>query len=367
MGFQVFREILAGTVLIAEAIQSQNFVTGVSGWQITAAGNAEFNNATIRGTLIVGDPTTGTIDVTGDIPAELSAFYTAQYGSTLLRASISWQVIGTFPNFDYYYEVAGRINPTNTIWASGWVSADKHVFEVINILFLDSGATSFHQVRYGQATQTNVIFGQGIAGTSWLWGSQSAETHSNTSTEEYQSGAAVTYDSGSSLTHAAGSVDNYAVGSTLNADGNAMPRGTIYYQSIAVAFNTPAAIGEVAAFTSNNMTFRKGRAYEVVFYNAKLKSAVAQNPAANLRETNLAGAILCQGPRWPVTGFDSQFSPQFVFVNNGGADVTTSLCLTLNPNAATAVTLDAAADPAQWAFVVNDIGDTNRYVGPHSV
>lgn len=40
--------ILAGVTLIREAIQSQNFVTGVSGWQIAADGTAEFADLTIR-------------------------------------------------------------------------------------------------------------------------------------------------------------------------------------------------------------------------------------------------------------------------------------------------------------------------------
>lgn len=41
--------IVGGTgVLIRDAIQSQNFVAGVSGWQITRSGHAEFNDVTIR-------------------------------------------------------------------------------------------------------------------------------------------------------------------------------------------------------------------------------------------------------------------------------------------------------------------------------
>jgi H-type lectin domain len=46
------RETIAGNTLIAEAIQSQDFVTGVAGWQIAASGSAEFNNLTARGSLI---------------------------------------------------------------------------------------------------------------------------------------------------------------------------------------------------------------------------------------------------------------------------------------------------------------------------
>lgn len=43
--------ILGGNVLIRTAIQSRNFQAGSAGWQITAAGAAEFNSAVIRGSL----------------------------------------------------------------------------------------------------------------------------------------------------------------------------------------------------------------------------------------------------------------------------------------------------------------------------
>lgn len=47
-------ETVGGTVLIIERIESQNYVTGVSGWAIKADGNAEFNNLIARGEVIVG-------------------------------------------------------------------------------------------------------------------------------------------------------------------------------------------------------------------------------------------------------------------------------------------------------------------------
>ena len=41
--------VVGGTVLRRAAIQSPNFVTGVSGWTINQDGSAEFNNLTLRG------------------------------------------------------------------------------------------------------------------------------------------------------------------------------------------------------------------------------------------------------------------------------------------------------------------------------
>jgi hypothetical protein len=46
--------VIAGLTLIRTAIQSPDFVAGVSGWSINKDGTAEFNNATIRGELIAG-------------------------------------------------------------------------------------------------------------------------------------------------------------------------------------------------------------------------------------------------------------------------------------------------------------------------
>lgn len=47
-------DYVAGTVLVIDRIQSQNFQAGLLGWAIYANGNAEFNNFQARGSLIAG-------------------------------------------------------------------------------------------------------------------------------------------------------------------------------------------------------------------------------------------------------------------------------------------------------------------------
>ena len=70
--------IVGGVALRRPAIQSPNFVTGVSGWTINADGTAEFNNGTFRGTVtaatiisaLIESAASGrrtTIDANGDI------------------------------------------------------------------------------------------------------------------------------------------------------------------------------------------------------------------------------------------------------------------------------------------------------------
>ena len=53
-----------GAFQITDDLESDNYVTGSSGWRIERdTGNAEFQNATIRGTLDASDITTGTLSV----------------------------------------------------------------------------------------------------------------------------------------------------------------------------------------------------------------------------------------------------------------------------------------------------------------
>lgn len=53
--------VVAGTVLIREDVESQNYETGVSGWAIFSNGDAEFNNGIFRGQLTAGSITSGSI------------------------------------------------------------------------------------------------------------------------------------------------------------------------------------------------------------------------------------------------------------------------------------------------------------------
>ena len=54
-------------------IRSSNYVTGNTGWIINSDGSAEFQSATIRGTLNASDITTGTLDASGITVSNVSA------------------------------------------------------------------------------------------------------------------------------------------------------------------------------------------------------------------------------------------------------------------------------------------------------
>lgn len=54
MAIEFDNPLTAGTTLIREAIQSGNFLRGVSGWIIEQDGDAEFNSVVIRGGTVLG-------------------------------------------------------------------------------------------------------------------------------------------------------------------------------------------------------------------------------------------------------------------------------------------------------------------------
>lgn len=63
MGFTGETPVVAGTVLVRDSIQSQNYVAGTTGWSIMSDGNAEFNSVTVRGTLEVDGTNNASITI----------------------------------------------------------------------------------------------------------------------------------------------------------------------------------------------------------------------------------------------------------------------------------------------------------------
>ena len=57
-----FDKIITGSLQATQVVESANFVTGSSGWQIDGDGSAEFQNVTIRGTLNADDITLGLLN-----------------------------------------------------------------------------------------------------------------------------------------------------------------------------------------------------------------------------------------------------------------------------------------------------------------
>lgn len=144
------------------------------------------------------------------------------------------------------------------------------------------------------------------------------------------------------------------------------PRGVVYMEQFTFTFTSTAVAGseQLAFTTANTMVLRNGRGFRVT-YSAQLKSAATQNPAAQIRENNLAGTSLVGGPRLPIGTINNDLPCERwgIFVNTSGADVTAKLAFTVTPQAATAVVVESGSGSGVGRIVVEDMGSTTQYSG----
>lgn len=408
MGLTVEQIILAATVLIREAIESQNYVAGVSGWSIFANGDSEFNNGTFRGVVIVGTPPT-TVEISDVLPPELQAYYVPTVFTDLSSAYIRLNP----GDGSYSYVLSGANTTANySGWVIGQVAADltvkQHLFgqyfpntdvTQINVgdpsldfrsiiwgftnfkdnIEFDNPVTHFDDVTIDDGLLLLELSSAGQVLNAQLdTDAQARYTVDTSGAMSWGTGAAapdtaLSRTAVNTLTTAA----NLVVPTDIKIGIKSQGRGVVA-TLVRVAIITTGAVAatEYAGFVIPSTTYLTGRAYAFVIGWGKIKSAVVNNPALNIRTwTGIApvpgasysgGVILINGPRYNISGtaidMPLVMSPKFVVA--GGSNVTTGLVLTVGPSVATAVVLDAAATAGgQVTIEVIDIGAAADYAG----
>lgn len=136
--------VVAGVTLVREAIQSQNFVQGKSGWQIAADGNAEFTDLTIRSsdgsqsTVTVANGVIEIRDGSGNLVARVDngGFWCRDFQfpenitATLTAGQLQFEPLDTslvdgYGMVQYGFQPAVSPDPAYvyTLISSGWVSS----------------------------------------------------------------------------------------------------------------------------------------------------------------------------------------------------------------------------------------------------
>jgi hypothetical protein len=281
-------------------------------------------------TITIGVPGGAFLFIGSPIPAELTAYYA---GFVLGAAYIREDPTGG----GYHYEVWGRSAAANLAWATGWVRPDLTVIQMLLQEFFPAGP--FSQTRIGNSSSDGLdnrlaidVGFFDIKGTCEIDGALSLFA-------DYQQ------------------------------NGVSQARGVAHYEQITTSFTSTAVAGsEQVAYTTANVTFTNGRAYRVTV-KFGLQSAVLQQPLVSVRETNLAGTLLCNGPRvpLPVAAISTLVDRQFLIKNTTGADVVTPLAITVTPQIATAVTQNGGAVPLLAYVEVVDVGASGDYAAAISV
>jgi hypothetical protein len=268
--------------------------------------------------LLAGSIATGAIDIGTDVPAELVAFY-ASAGITTSRAWIG-QIVDAN---NYGYFISGS-NGSEAIYARGLV-------------------------RNGQVKELDIMDWNTLLGC-LTQGFGASNQH--VELDFYD--AVLEFGKGSPPPATA----------DIRWGGTPLPKGLVYSETFTFAFTSPAAVGEVLAWTSGQTMFLpNGHAFKVV-WKAQRKSATAQVCGINLRQTNLAGTLLRSGGTDEInfTGRDIETTKIWHFINTSGVDKTLKLAVTVNPTVAAAVTLESGAGAGIGYIAVTDEGPATLIV-----
>lgn len=302
-------EIVAGNVLVREAIQSENYVAGSDGWKIAANGDAEFNNVTVRGELIAAngadyvkvspnpvpgiDFMSGSVDVTA--PARIG-FNTS--------AGTAFEITG--PNYSGY-------SPSS-------ISFDEdmlHLFGNSQLILQAQGTALVRgsEVQLGGNSAASQVRINGNAGTVVYFG---------------------------------------------------IDRGKGLMEYASVAASTPAAVAEQAVVTTGAIDFEVNRAYRITYHYQGQGNTAADGIGFRLRRGSLLGTSLFDSLAThevrAVNSIVNGETSQIVF-NNTGALLSTAIIGSVyrQSGAGNVLGFANAANPV-W-LLVEDIGLAADYPG----
>lgn len=169
MPFQ--NDVVGGTTLIRNAINSPNYVPGVSGWTINRDGSAEFANVTTRGPVVVTNPANGqvvaTVAANGNISGQLGTFTDVLIGTT----SVGAELIARARGIVGYWDIGASALPApgNGVFTNlAWVRCNfdtSRVYRVTTRLLPVQTTSTTYQILTSQWIYSNNLVSSVTFGT----------------------------------------------------------------------------------------------------------------------------------------------------------------------------------------------------------
>ena len=271
--------IVGGSTLIRPAIQSPDYVAGVSGWAIKRDGPAEFYSVTMRGSWIVTD---GTNTLTGAV----STVPSSPIGSATPLPNISLDLASPYTP-GYLYAFGQGAGQTSAVIIA---SPDDTSVSLSNMSFMVAQDAA---AGYGY-TYAN---GYGLQQLSFDWGADITTTSSNSST--VTPGNAVTVVSvtvdvptsstflpriqvmagwhGVDVTGPSATIGNNRATIRIEEDGSQIRGARLILQN-----TTQSQSGGTIAYIGPRLIANPGsHTYSLVLYHEATSSATSMNIAAN--------------------------------------------------------------------------------------
>lgn len=169
MAMQPENPVVGGTVLRRAAIQSPNFVTGSTGWQVKQDGSAEFNNVVIRGGQIVSGSAlfySTTPPAANKMIASVSA-----NGGTDAYGNVYIQGVFNYVNNGAFYQATGIQNGAIQFYsapseAGPWTPLNEIVVSGTHDMLLQStfGVLALSGTQISVGAILNANFGAAVTG-----------------------------------------------------------------------------------------------------------------------------------------------------------------------------------------------------------
>lgn len=143
--------------LVRTVLKSANYVAGSAGWRIAKDGSAEFNNATIRGSLTIGGASPNPRIVYGNtIPAELVAW------GTPLNVTFNSLVLYYRNSTDYFFQGIGTFSgiPLYVVGAYNISDGPYIVERILDLGGASNGRIEFRLGSYALNTYTMKVMTQ---------------------------------------------------------------------------------------------------------------------------------------------------------------------------------------------------------------
>lgn len=314
MTFQ--NEIVAGTVLVREAIESENFAPGVAGWKIWANGDAEFNDVTVRGDLIAGTAT-------------------------------DYVKVSSTPS--PHIEFASSAAAVDTTGRLGFDAAGGDVFALEAPEFSGTGAAS--KLEFTPAgTELQAVNGnlrlEAVVGDVEVIGS--------------------TVELGGAAPTNRVTID--PAGKTFATYGTDRGKGVLDFTP--VILSTALGAAETVGVTSGSVDFEVGRAYRITLHYQGSGNTLGDEVGFRMRRTSVLGNSLFDSLRTHrlnaasaiVNGETSQ-----IVTNQTGANLSTVIVGTVyRPAGAGNVQMFANATNPVW-LLIEDIGASSDYPGARAL
>lgn len=312
----------------ASKIQSANYSVGTAGWMINNDGSAEFNNVTVRGGSSAGNyvivgPSGGQQVRLGSTGS--SGFVTLTTGRSIeLAFSAITSSVGNSGGADEYSYMQ-ILGPTVT-GATGQVSLrlnSQNNDGTSNAnASLTLGPSSIIIYDKDQMTiSTPVLYLQNASSASPVIRVNAAGGHTGSLLQLQQS-----------------SSEKFAVDTSGNTtiSGIDIGRGPLSSVALPAAVTGITSGTETVIMTIPSMTFKDGRAYRVHLNLSQQSNSASDRFLYKLRKgsNTTSGTVYLNNIRVVTSaqvGIDNTFNASFILENNSGADITTALTWAGNP------------------------------------